>query len=72
VRLIVSLLTIAIRREHDILLLRQRGRQIGQFLGFSTVDIVRITTALSEMARNAFEYGGGGSSRRRLRIARSS
>jgi signal transduction histidine kinase len=61
VRLIVSLLTIAIRREHDILLLRQRGRQIGQFLGFSTVDIVRITTALSEMARNAFEYGGGGS-----------
>ena len=60
-RLIVSLLTVAIRREHDILLLRQRGRQIGQFLGFSTVDVVRITTALSEMARNAFEYGGGGS-----------
>jgi signal transduction histidine kinase len=61
VRLVVALLTVAIRREHDILLLRQRGRQIGQFLGFSTVDIVRITTALSEMARNAFEYGGGGS-----------
>ena len=60
-RLIISLLTVAIKREHDILLLRQRGRQIGQFLGFSTVDIVRITTALSEMARNAFEYGGGGS-----------
>lgn len=59
-RLIVSLLTVAIRREHDILLLRQRGRQVGQFLGFSTGDIVRITTALSEMARNAFEYGGGG------------
>jgi signal transduction histidine kinase len=61
VRLVVSLLTVAIRREHDILLLRQRGRQIAQFLGFSTVDIVRITTALSEMARNAFEYGSGGS-----------
>ena len=59
-RLIVSLLTVAIRREHDILLLRQRARQIGLFLGFSTVDVVRITTALSEMARNAFEYGGGG------------
>jgi Signal transduction histidine kinase len=60
VRLIVSLLTVAIRREHDILLLRQRARQIAQFLGFSTVDTVRITTALSEMARNAFEYGSGG------------
>ena len=59
-RLIVALLTVSIRREHDILLLRQRGRQISQFLGFSTVDIVRITTALSEMGRNAFEYGGGG------------
>lgn len=59
-RLIVSLLTVSIKREHDILLLRQRGRQISLFLGFSTVDIVRITTALSEMARNAFEYGGGG------------
>lgn len=59
-RLIVSLLTVSIRREHDILLARQRGRQISVFLGFSTVDTVRITTALSEMARNAFEYGGGG------------
>ncbi|CAN5322368.1 ATP-binding protein [soil metagenome] len=59
-RLIVALVTVAIRREHDILLVRQRGRQISLFLGFSTVDVVRITTALSEMARNAFEYGGGG------------
>ncbi len=59
-RLIVALLTVSIKREHDILLVRQRGRQISQFLGFSTGDIVRITTALSEMARNAFEYGGGG------------
>nr|MDQ2668657.1 sensor histidine kinase [Gemmatimonadota bacterium] len=59
-RLIVALSTVAIRREHDILLVRQRGRQISQFLGFSSVDIVRITTALSEVARNAFEYGKGG------------
>lgn len=59
-RLIVALSTVSIKREHDILLLRQRGRQISQFLGFSTGDTVRITTALSEMARNAFEYGSGG------------
>src|SRR5580704_4646836 len=57
----IPLLTVAIRREADILLARQRGRQISQFLGFSNGDTTRITTALSEVARNAFEYGRGGS-----------
>jgi len=56
----VPLLTVALRREGDILLARQRARQVSQFLGFSTGDATRITTALSEMARNAFEYAGGG------------
>jgi len=55
------LLTVALRREHDLLLVRQRGRQISQFVGFSNGDITRITTALSEIARNALEYGDGGS-----------
>ena len=54
--LTVPLLTVAIRQENDILLARQRARQISQFLGFSSGDIARITTALSEVARNAFEY----------------
>ena len=56
----VPLLTVLLRREDDILLARKRTRQISQFLGFSPVDTTRITTALSEVARNAFEYGGGG------------
>src|SRR5688500_7628950 len=55
-----AVLTVAIHREQDILLARQRARLISQFLGFSTGDMTRITTALSEIARNAFEYGGGG------------
>jgi signal transduction histidine kinase len=59
--LTVPLLTVAIRRENDILLVRQRARQISAFLGFSNGDVARITTALSEVARNAFEYAGGGS-----------
>lgn len=58
--MIALLLKVAIRREHDILLVRQRGRQISRFLGFSDGDATRITTALSEVARNAFEYAGGG------------
>jgi anti-sigma regulatory factor (Ser/Thr protein kinase) len=56
----VPLLTVAIRGEPDTLIARQRARQISQFLGFSSGDAARITTALSEIARNAIEYGGGG------------
>ena len=56
----VPLLSVALGREGDILLARQRARQVSQFLGFSTGDTTRITTALSEIARNALEYGGGG------------
>lgn len=56
----VPLITIAIRREYDMLLARHRGRRISNLLGFSTGDITRIATALSEVARNAFEYAGGG------------
>jgi signal transduction histidine kinase/anti-sigma regulatory factor (Ser/Thr protein kinase) len=55
----LPLLTVAIAREQDVLLARQRARQISHFLGFSSGDTTRITTALSEVARNAFENGGG-------------
>src|SRR5205085_7644867 len=57
----VPLLTVMLRRESDLLLARQRAREVSQFLGFSISDMTRITTALSEIARNALEYGGGGS-----------
>ena len=58
--LTVPLLTVAIRQENDILLARQRARQISQFLCFSSGDIARITTALSEVARNAFDSSTSG------------
>src|ERR1041385_5517249 len=56
----LQILTVALKREEDVLLARRRGREISHFLGFSTGDMTRITTALSEVARNAVEYGGGG------------
>src|SRR5918992_4298975 len=56
----ISLITVALRRENDLLLARQRARQIAQLLGFSTGDSTRITTALAEIARNALVYGRGG------------
>lgn len=56
----IPLTTVALRRENDLLLARQRARQISQLLGFSTGDSTRITTALAEIARNALVYGRGG------------
>ena len=46
--------------EHDVVLARQRARQIAELLGFDAQDQTRIATAVSEIARNAFSYAGGG------------
>ena len=54
------ILTVELRFEHDVVLARQRARQIAGLLGFDTQDQTRIATAVSEMARNAFQYAGGG------------
>jgi signal transduction histidine kinase len=54
------LLLIAIGAETDIVLVRQRTRRLAELIGFDTQDQTRITTAVSEIARNAFEYAGGG------------
>ena len=49
-----------IRFENDIVLARQRARQIAGFLGFEVQDWTRIATAASEVTRNALNYAGGG------------
>jgi len=56
----LNLLRMEIRREHDVVLVRQRARQIAAALKFDAQDQTRIATALSEIARNAFQYAGGG------------
>ncbi|MGZ8241182.1 MAG: ATP-binding protein, partial [Methylobacter sp.] len=38
----------------------QRARLISEMLGFSRNDQIRISTAVSEIARNTYQYGGGG------------
>ena len=55
-----TLLTIEIRYEQDLVLTRQRARQIAQLLGFDAQDQTRLATAASEVARNAFQYAQGG------------
>ncbi len=55
-----TILTVSIRSEHDTVAVRQRARQIARLLGFDMQDQTRISTAVSEVARNAFNYAGGG------------
>lgn len=52
---------IAIDSDVDIVRARQHGRQLAAELGFGTADQTRLATAISELARNALKYGGGGS-----------
>jgi signal transduction histidine kinase len=58
--LIRALLTIEVRTEQDVVLARQRARQIGGLLGFDLQAQTKLGTAVSEIVRNAFRYAGGG------------
>ncbi|MCM3620011.1 anti-sigma regulatory factor [Sutcliffiella horikoshii] len=51
---------VSIRNEWDIVAARQMGRNVAKDLGFGTVDQARITTAISELARNIYLYAGTG------------
>src|SRR5262245_40782004 len=55
-----SIMTIAVNHEQDVVLARQRTRQIAKELGFDTQDQTRLATAVSELARNAYSYAKGG------------
>lgn len=46
--------------EWDIVAARQLGRNEAKDAGFGTVDQARITTAISELARNIYLYAGKG------------
>jgi serine/threonine-protein kinase RsbT len=52
--------TLPIQTSDDVVRIRQRVRQRAVESGFSLVDQTKIITAASELARNALDYGGGG------------
>ena len=54
------ILTIALRTERDVVQARQRARELAALLGFDNQDQIRLATATSEMARNAFRYAKDG------------
>src|SRR5207248_5027275 len=57
---ILPILSTDLRQEQDIVSARQRARQIAALLGFDAQQQTRLATAVSEIARNAFQYAGGG------------
>ena len=52
---------IAVRAQHDIVNVRQVVRGWCLTVGMGLVDLTKLVTAASEIARNTVEYGGGGS-----------
>lgn len=48
------------REQHDIVNVRQVVRSWSISLGLGLVDLTKLVTAASEIARNTVEYGGGG------------
>ena len=55
--------TLEIRASDHVVLVRQAVRKWAIDLGFSLVDQTKMITAASELARNALDYGGGGTVR---------
>ncbi|WP_047150579.1 anti-sigma regulatory factor [Aneurinibacillus tyrosinisolvens] len=51
---------IHVYNEWDIVVARQSGRDLAKSLGFGEVDQARITTAISELARNIYLYAKKG------------
>lgn len=52
--------TLPIRAEADVVMVRQKARAVATEAGLGLVDVTKLVTATSELARNALIYGGGG------------
>lgn len=59
--LLTSQTNLAIASQEDVVLVRQAVRKASVEAGFTLVDQTKIVTAASELARNTFVHGGGGS-----------
>lgn len=50
----------SIKTETDVVSVRRKAREIAAGLGLDHQDQIRVATAVSEIARNAYEYAHGG------------
>jgi len=51
---------IYVRREADIVKVRERVRRLAREMGFDATTQIKITTAVSELTRNIYEYARSG------------
>jgi signal transduction histidine kinase len=51
---------IYVRREADIVKVRERVRRLAREMGFDSTTQIKITTAVSELTRNIYEYARAG------------
>jgi signal transduction histidine kinase/DNA-binding response OmpR family regulator len=56
----IPVFNLPLRTERDVVQARQRAREVAAELGLDNQDQIRIATATSEMARNAFRYARNG------------
>lgn len=52
--------TVPIKSDRDIILARQRGKELAASIGFSGTDLTLIATAISELSRNIVIYAKAG------------
>ena len=56
----IPIVQIVLRTERDVVHARQKGREVAAALKLDNQDQIRMATATSEMARNAFRYAKSG------------
>ena len=56
----LPIVQLTLQSERDVVHARQRAREVGAELGLDNQDQIRLATATSEIARNAFRYARNG------------
>jgi signal transduction histidine kinase/ActR/RegA family two-component response regulator len=57
--MLVPVLTVKLHSDHTLVMLRDRCRQVAELFGLERLQRTRLTTAVSEIGRNALQHGGG-------------
>ncbi len=58
--MVVKTIKVAVSAQEDVVAVRQSTRSLAVEIGLTIVDQTKIVTAASELARNTFVHGGGG------------
>ncbi|WP_210462749.1 MULTISPECIES: anti-sigma regulatory factor [Rufibacter] len=58
--IVLSKEKLSIQKEQDVVLFRNRIKELATKIGMSLVNQTKLITAASELVRNMLRYGGGG------------